>query len=115
MASLDSSDTTAITEALRVLSSRVTALQGEVGRLNDALADLGVTLARLSAPPTADLPDTAGPLASPSQWLVRRNAERLNSEVMRRSIGGIDPENDTEVDLMIDRLHALCDHEQGSK
>jgi hypothetical protein len=46
--------------------------------------------------------------ASPSALLARRNAERLAGEVQRRAALASDPEDDTELDLLIDRLHELA-------
>ncbi|MCS5705498.1 hypothetical protein NZK27_04765 [Synechococcus sp. FGCU-3] len=44
--------------------------------------------------------------------MQRRNAERLAAEVQRRQAvqpdAGVDGEADTELDLMIDRLHDLA-------
>ncbi len=71
---------------------------------------------------TADLPPAAGAgpeveLApgesralgsSPSALLARRNAERLAGEVQRRLALAPDPGDDTELDLLIDRLHDLA-------
>jgi hypothetical protein len=46
--------------------------------------------------------------SSPSALLARRNAERLAGEVQRRAALISDPEDDTELDLLIDRLHELA-------
>jgi hypothetical protein len=46
--------------------------------------------------------------ASPSALLARRNAERLAGEVQRRAALASDLEDDTELDLLIDRLHELA-------
>jgi len=68
----------------------------------------------------AQRPQEAGPaLATPSQWACAvAMPERINTEVMRRSkhrasMPTARHRSRTEVDLMIDRLHALCDHQQG--
>ena len=45
---------------------------------------------------------------SPSALLARRNAERLAGEVQRRAALASDPGDDTELDLLIDRLHELA-------
>ena len=45
---------------------------------------------------------------SPSTQLVRRNAERLAEEVRRRRETTPEPEDDTDIDLLIDRLHDLA-------
>jgi hypothetical protein len=46
--------------------------------------------------------------AGPSALLARRNAERLAGEVQRRAALISDPQEDTELDLLIDRLHELA-------
>ncbi|NQV10327.1 MAG: hypothetical protein HQ527_04035 [Cyanobacteria bacterium] len=108
----------ALTTAMLNLSARMVALQKEIRAMNAELTDLGATLAQLSGVVEPSPAEEAAAMATPSQWLARRNAERINSEVMRRSSTDIDADNDTdsdtEVDLMIDRLHTLCDHQQGS-
>ena len=45
---------------------------------------------------------------SPSTQLARRNAERLAEEVRRRRESTPEPEDDTDIDLLIDRLHDLA-------
>ena len=45
---------------------------------------------------------------SPSTQLARRNAERLAEEVRRRRETTPEPEEDTDIDLLIDRLHDLA-------
>ena len=45
---------------------------------------------------------------SPSNQLARRNAERLAEEVRRRRETTPEPEDDTDIDLLIDRLHDLA-------
>ncbi|APD49072.1 hypothetical protein BM449_13515 [Synechococcus sp. SynAce01] len=107
----------ALAAAMLNLSARMVALQEEIRAMNAELAALGATLAQLGGVIEPAQAQEAGALATPSQWLARRNAERINTEVMRRSSIGVDADGDTdldtEVDLMIDRLHALCDHQQG--
>ena len=44
----------------------------------------------------------------PSTQLARRNAERLAEEVRRRRESTPEPEDDTDIDLLIDRLHDLA-------
>ena len=46
--------------------------------------------------------------AGPSALLARRNAERLAGGGQRRTALGNDPQEDTELDLLIDRLHDLA-------
>ena len=45
---------------------------------------------------------------SPSTQLARRSAERLAEEVRRRRESTPEPEDDTDIDLLIDRLHDLA-------
>ena len=45
---------------------------------------------------------------SPSTQLARLNAERLAEEVRRRRESTPEPEDDTDIDLLIDRLHDLA-------
>ena len=77
---------------LSALAARVEALHQEVLALK----------AQLSVREPLEQPAT-------STLLARRNAKRLNAEVMRRSARGIDPDNDTDLDLLIDRLHELSE------
>ena len=44
----------------------------------------------------------------PSTQLARRNAERLAEEVRRRRESTPEREDDTDIDLLIDRLHDLA-------
>jgi hypothetical protein len=77
---------------LSALAARVEALQQEISALKALL-----TLREpLEQPATSAL-------------LARRNPERLNAEVMRRSARVVDPDNDTDLDLLIDRLHELSE------
>ena len=85
------------------LADQITALQREISALNTTLSALSPALERL-----AGLVDSP-PDSAPSTLLARLNGERLNAEVMRRTARGIDPDNDTELDLLIDRLHDLSD------
>ena len=58
---------------------------------------------------TAPVPGEVRPMgASPSALLARRSAERLAGEVQRRAALASDPDDDTELDLLIDRLHELA-------
>ena len=56
----------------------------------------------------AELASVRGRELPPSTQLVRRNAERLAEEVRRRRESTPEPEVDTDIDLMIDRLHDLA-------
>ena len=61
-------------------------------------------------PEGGPLPGEIRPMGSPSPsaLLARRNAERLAGEVQRRAALASDPGDDTELDLLIDRLHELA-------
>ena len=56
----------------------------------------------------AELASLRGRDLSPSAQLARRNAERLAEEVRRRRETTPEPEEDTDIDLLIDRLHDLA-------
>lgn len=95
----------------QVVSSLVQALghhPPETAVSHPAVSSAVSSAVSASVPATlpATLPATA---ASTAQLLARRNAERLNGEVLRRTALGLDPADDTEVDLLIDRLHDLAD------
>lgn len=113
---------------LNVLATRMEQLEVEVKALNALLTVLRPILEQLletvephqgHAPRWAQDPGSMAPENSPlqaaapatSSLLARRNAERLNAEVMRRSARGLDPDNDTELDLLIDRLHELSEEQ----
>ena len=56
----------------------------------------------------AELASLRGRDLAPSTQLARRNAERLAEEVRRRRESTPEPEDDTDIDLLIDRLHDLA-------
>ncbi|MGA0162445.1 MAG: hypothetical protein ACO3JW_11390 [Vulcanococcus sp.] len=56
----------------------------------------------------AELASLRGRDLSPSTQLARRNAVRLAEEVRRRRETTPEPEEDTDIDLLIDRLHDLA-------
>jgi hypothetical protein len=91
-------------------ASLMTALLTEIQALRLELADLRRQLeaSRASAPAASSIA-AAAPAAT---LLQRRNAERLAAEVQRRQAlqadGAADAEPDTELDLLIDRLHDLA-------
>ncbi|MCP9915421.1 hypothetical protein [Cyanobium sp. ATX 6F1] len=100
------------------LTAELAALRGEISALRQVLAALLPLLAPQLESPASGVPNTPGdppaappaPPATPTTTLLaRRNAQRLNDEVLRRTAAGLDPEGDTEVDLLIDRLHDLVD------
>ena len=117
-----------LAEELAGLRQEVAGLRTTVAELVAAVKDIGASAAAQSpagAIPRADQPSVPpeprpgpepGPSlgevrpmgASPSALLARRNAERLAGEVQRRAALASDPEDDTELDLLIDRLHELA-------
>jgi hypothetical protein len=102
----------------RELTEELVALRGEITALRQMLAALVDVLAAQAPFPVPGAPCAQGdPAPAPleasatpaSTMLARRKATRLNEEVLRRTSAGLDPEGDTEVDLLIDRLHDLVD------
>ncbi len=92
------------------------ALRGAITELRQELAALRQVLASEAVPPGSVISNAAAdsvrssPQATPASTLLARlKATRLNDEVLRRTSAGLDPEGDTEVDLLIDRLHDLVD------
>ncbi len=83
-------------------SSGLDQLLAEIRGLRAEVAALRVELQSSRLPPPS-------PAAT---WLQRPNAERLAAEVQRRQAlqpdGGDDGEPDTDLDLLIDRLHDLA-------
>ena len=99
------------------LAEEMAGLRLELAGLRTTLAELVVALAAAETPATAQALATAAPIPgevrplgspSPSALLARRNAERLAGEVQRRTALASDPGDDTELDLLIDRLHELA-------
>jgi hypothetical protein len=99
------------------LAEEMAGLRLELAGLRTTLAELVVALAAAGTPATAQALATAAPIPgevrplgspSPSALLARRNAERLAGEVQRRTALASDPGDDTELDLLIDRLHELA-------
>jgi hypothetical protein len=95
------------------LLKELSALRAEIAGLREVVGALVIAIERSGSPAIqADAMEPWPPNASgssPAQQLARRNAERLNHEVLRRTAQGLDPAADTEVDLLIDRLHDLVD------
>jgi len=94
-------------------SGGLDALATEIRALRQEIRDLRVLVLQLaSAPasPAAAAPGAGpGPTTSqPANPLARRQAEQLASAVQQRQALGGDPEQDTELDLLIDRLHDLA-------
>ena len=99
------------------LAEEMAGLRLELAGLRTTLAELVVALAAAGTPAAAQALATAAPIPgevrplgspSPSALLARRNAERLAGEVQRRAALASDPGDDTELDLLIDRLHELA-------
>ncbi len=99
------------------LAEELAGLRQELAALRTTLAELVGALAAAGTPATAQALGTAAPIQSevrplgspsPSALLARRNAERLAGEVQRRAALASDPGDDTELDLLIDRLHELA-------
>ena len=118
------------------LAEEMAGLRQELADLRTTLAELVVALTAAGTPTTALSPGASPPLyehpcgppgagtepeqgpppaelrplgsTSPSALLARRNAERLAGEVQRRAALASDPGDDTELDLLIDRLHELA-------
>ena len=116
-----------LAEELAALRQDLAGLRTTLAELVAALAAAGTpAAAQAQAPGCASTPALApgaatepegGPLPgeirpmgspSPSALLARRNAERLAGEVQRRAALASDPGDDTELDLLIDRLHELA-------
>jgi hypothetical protein len=95
------------------LLKELAALRGEIAGLREVVGSLVTAIERSGSPAVqADamepwLANASG--SSPAQQLARRNAVRLNHEVLRRTAQGLEAAEDTEVDLLIDRLHDLVD------
>jgi len=89
----------------------VAALQADLTALRRELVELRCLVLELrdgvlaGQPPARQAPSAAGGAAT---LLARRNAERLAGEVQRRQALGHEAEADTELDLLIDRLHDLA-------
>ena len=92
-------------------------LLAELQGLRQEVAELRLELrnARQPAVAASPTPPALPASATATTWMQRRNAERLAAEVQRRKAvlpdAAVDGESDTELDLMIDRLHDLAlDH-----
>ncbi|MCP9849365.1 hypothetical protein [Cyanobium sp. Morenito 9A2] len=95
------------------LEQELVALRVEIMELRQVLAALlKVLTAEGGSLATASLAGQLGqalPTDATATLLAHRRGQRLNEEVLRRTVAGIDPEGDTTVDLLIDRLHDLVD------
>jgi hypothetical protein len=83
-------------------------LQEQLVAIRTDLAELRQLVMELRQQLSPEAPRAARVEGSPATLLTRRNAERLAGEVQRRTELNVDPELDTETDLMIDRLHDLA-------
>ena len=88
-----------------LLESCLDSGDGGPGSRHDRAAPLGAPIAPAAGSKPEGMRQSG---SSPSALLARRNAERLAAEVQRRSALVSDPEDDTELDLLIDRLHELA-------
>lgn len=94
----------AVAAELGALRRQVAGLSAELAALRNELRGLIVLLQ------PAVQPHVPPSLAAPADALpARRRAERLAAAVQQRLSGGADPSDDTELDLLIDRLHDLVD------
>ena len=90
-------------------SGGLDALATEIRALRQEIRDLRVLVLQLASPAAAASGAGPGPSTSqPANPLARRQAEQLASAVQQRQALGGDPEEDTELDLLIDRLHDLA-------
>ena len=93
--------------------AQLTAIRADLAHLHQSVLELrGLVQALVAEGPSRDLA-LGSPATSASTTLSRRNPERLAAEVQRRramlTAEDLDPlDGDTELDLMIDRLHDLA-------
>ena len=93
--------------------SQLQAIRTDLAQLHQSVLELrGLVQGLVAEGPSRDLAQ-GNPATSASTTLSRRNPERLAAEVQRRrallTVEDLDPlDGDTELDLMIDRLHDLA-------
>jgi len=93
--------------------AQLQAIRSDLAQLHQSVLELcGLVQALVAEGPSRDLA-LGSPATSASTTLSRRNPERLAAEVQRRramlTAEYLDPlDGDTELDLMIDRLHDLA-------
>ena len=93
--------------------AQLQAIRSDLAQLHQSVLELrGLVQALVAEGPSRDLA-LGSPATSASTTLSRRNPERLAAEVQRRrallTAEDLDPlDGDTELDLMIDRLHDLA-------
>ena len=99
------------TRLMAALLQEVQGLRRELGELRNELQVLRAAVPAPASAPPVPVASTPGQ-PSASTWLQRRNAERLAAEVQRRQAvqvdAGGDGDPDTDLDLLIDRLHDLA-------
>jgi hypothetical protein len=101
------------------LHGQLQALRVELAELRETVLEIHALLHHLVG--EAALPEPPSRLSStPSQTLSRRHPQRLAAEVQRRTaLLSVEElafgDGDTELDLLIDRLHDLAlEHPEGS-
>ena len=93
--------------------AQLQAIRTDLAQLHHSVLELrGLVQSLVAKDPSLDWAQ-ANPATSASTTLSRRNPERLAAEVQRRrallTVEDLDPlDGDTELDLMIDRLHDLA-------
>ena len=93
--------------------AQLQAIRSDLAQLHQSVLELrGLVQCLVSDGPSSDLA-LGSSVPSPSTTLSRRNPERLAAEVQRRQallpVEELDPiDGDTELDLLIDRLHDLA-------
>ena len=93
--------------------AQLQAIRTDLAQLHQSVLELrGLVQGLVAEAPCRDLAQ-GDPATSASTTLSRRNPERLAAEVQRRrallTVEDLDPlDGDTELDLMIDRLHDLA-------
>jgi hypothetical protein len=95
------------------VDAQLQAIRVELAQLHQSVLELrGLVQSLVASAPSSDLPQGSS-ASSPSTTLSRRNPERLAAEVQRRrallTAEDLDPlDGDTELDVLIDRLHDLA-------
>ena len=93
--------------------AQLIAIRTDLAQLHQSVLELrGLVQSLVADGPSSELP-LGSSASSPSTTLSRRNPERLAAEVQRRrallTADDLDPlDGDTELDVLIDRLHDLA-------